>query len=91
MRIITLCGCGLGTCFILKFTVEKVLKHYGVVAEVTPCDLSSAALEHADIYVYPQGLQIDTDIPHGSHCIQIRNVIDEQEIEEKLKQYIKNC
>jgi PTS system ascorbate-specific IIB component len=89
MKIITLCGCGLGTCFILKFIVEKALKRMGVEAEVEPCDLSNAALGNADIYVFPQGLRADEDLPERAHCIEIYNVIDDQEIENKLKKYLK--
>ena len=89
MKIVTLCGCGLGTCFLLKFAVEKVLNQLGMPAEVIPCDLSNASLERADIFVFPQGLQVDKDLTENAYRIEIRNVIDEQEIEEKLKIYIK--
>jgi len=85
MRIVTVCGCGLGTCFILKFTVEKVLGRLGVAAEVTPCDISSAALEKADIYIFLLGLQVEGEFSADARCIEIYDVIDEMEIEEKLK------
>lgn len=88
MKIITLCGCGLGTCFLLKFTVEKVLAKHGVSAQVTPCDLGSAPLEYADIYVFPQGLETKGTLSPGAKFVEIENVIDEVEIEAKLTRYL---
>ena len=44
MRIVTLCTCGLGTCFALKIKVEEVLERMGIICEVIPCDLGSADL-----------------------------------------------
>ena len=44
MKIVTLCTCGLGTCFALKIKLEEVLEYLGISCEVVPCDLGSGVM-----------------------------------------------
>lgn len=52
MKIVTVCGCGLGTCLLLKMTCEKALKELGVTNfSVLHGDLGSMINEKCDFYV----------------------------------------
>lgn len=87
MRIVTLCGCGLGTCFILKFTAEKALEKLGISAEIIPCGIGSCSIEHADLYLAPSGLDTSLmDIPEAS-IAAIRNVLSIEEIAQAIEKY----
>ena len=51
MKIIAVCGMGIGTSVLLKMNAEKVLEALGVTAEVQAADISKAKREghEADI------------------------------------------
>lgn len=90
MRIVTLCACGLGTCFALKIKTEEALKRLGRSCQVLPCDVSSGFLEQADLYVMPYGLDMDGTIMTESSVLVIEDVLDVDEIERKLSKWFEN-
>ena len=90
MKIVTLCTCGLGTCFALNIKVEEVLESLGLSCEVLPCDLSSGFLEAADLYVVPYGLDVDVNSLGGFGVLVIEDVLDTEEIEKKLQESFEN-
>ncbi|MGL4382673.1 MAG: PTS sugar transporter subunit IIB, partial [Bacilli bacterium] len=49
IKVITVCGFGIGTSLILKMNVEKVLVENGFDVEVSPIDVTSAPSEQCDI------------------------------------------
>lgn len=88
MKIVTLCTCGLGTCFILKVKTEEVLAELGVSCEVVPCDLSGSQMEQADLYLVPYGMDVDWIAMHKIPVIVIHDVVNAEEIRDKLKIYL---
>lgn len=42
MKILAVCGFGVGSSMVLKFTIEKALAELGIEAEVENTDLTSA-------------------------------------------------
>lgn len=49
MKIMAICGSGLGSSFMVEMNIKKVLKKMGVEAEVEHSDLSSAIPGAADV------------------------------------------
>jgi len=49
MKILAVCGSGLGSSFMLEMNIKKVLKELGVEAEVGHSDLASVTPADADI------------------------------------------
>lgn len=88
MKIVTLCTCGLGTCFILKVKTEEVLAGLGLSWEVVPCDLSSSQMEQADLYLVPYGMDVDLISMRKIPVIMIHDVVNTEEIREKLVTYL---
>ena len=88
MKIVTLCTCGLGTCFILKMKAEEVLAELDIPCEVVPCDLSSSQMEDADLYLVPYGMDVDLISMRKIPVIMIQDVVDTEEIREKLLAYL---
>ena len=84
MKIITLCSCGLGTCFVLKMKVEQYLASQGISAQVIPCDISSASLEEADFYVAPFGLDLSFAGLETKEVIVVHDLLDDEELQRKL-------
>uniref|UniRef100_A0A7J3ZA03 PTS sugar transporter subunit IIB n=1 Tax=Ignisphaera aggregans TaxID=334771 RepID=A0A7J3ZA03_9CREN len=51
LKIVCICGLGIGSSFILAETVRKAVKALGLRARIEVSDYSTAALQDADIYV----------------------------------------
>ena len=51
LKIMVVCGNGLGSSFLMEMNINKVLKELGVDVEVDHCDLTSAKGYKTDIIV----------------------------------------
>ncbi|MGE7908706.1 PTS sugar transporter subunit IIB [Lysinibacillus xylanilyticus] len=84
MKILVVCGNGLGSSFIMELNVKKALTELGKVAEVTHTDLTSAKAEKADIYLGAEDIVNQLGKERG-HIISIVNMMSISEIKSKLK------
>ena len=87
MKILAVCGNGLGSSFMISINVNKVMKKLGIEGECKNLDLASAKTEQADFYIgSPEILEQLND---GSRkVIPLINVVDLSEIESALKKNI---
>ena len=90
MKIITLCGCGLGTCFVLKFTAEKAAKELNLQALITPSDIGSSGLEQADLYLVPYGLNSALCVRGSGKVVSIRNVVSVAEVKAAIQNVLRD-
>ena len=88
LKIVTLCSCGLGTCFVLKMKVEMYAASRNLEAQVTPCDISSASLEEADLYVAPFGLDLSFAGLSRQQVVVVQDLLDDDELNKKLDEHI---
>ena len=86
MRIMAVCGSGLGSSFMVDMSIEKVLKKIGVEAEVEHSDLASAVPGVADVFVMGKDLADSASVPKDK-LIVLDNIISLPELEEKLSNY----
>lgn len=79
LRINTVCGFGLGTSLILKMTLDDVFAAEGIMAEIEPCDVTSAAGLRADLIVTSDELyeQVNGNNP-GVTCIRVGDFLDKE-------------
>lgn len=84
MKILVVCGNGLGSSFIMELNVKKALTELGKVAEVTHTDLASAKAEKADIYIGAEDIVNQLGEERG-HIVSIVNMMSISEIKLKLK------
>ncbi|MFJ7913824.1 MULTISPECIES: PTS sugar transporter subunit IIB [unclassified Lysinibacillus] len=84
MKILVVCGNGLGSSFIMELNVKKALAELGKVAEVTHTDLASAKAEKADIYIGAEDIVNQLGKERG-HIVSIVNMMSISEIKLKLK------
>lgn len=80
MKIVTLCGCGLGTSYILKITAERALREIGMNACIVPCDIGSCSSEKADLYLAPYGLNSPLGVTEHMHIVAIHNIVSVPEV-----------
>jgi len=86
MKILAICGHGLGSSFMLEMNIKKVLKVIGVEAEVEHADLSSAMPDAADLFVIGRDLASSVNVSADKKVI-LNSIIDKKELEEKLRAY----
>lgn len=89
MKILAVCGMGLGTGLILRMNAEKALKELGIEADVEVSDIGSARAlaATADLILTSEELaeQLGTVKPK---VVTISNFIDLREMVRKLKEAI---
>ena len=88
MRIATLCGMGFGTSMMLKLFIDDILKAEGIKAETIPWDLGSFKGQQADIVVAPTDMEMHLK-GATARIVLIRNLVDKQEIKEKILEAIR--
>ena len=89
MKVLTVCGAGLGTGLLLKMYVQDVFDKLGISVEIEATDVSSAKGIKADLIVTSVTLvstleEVDTPL------VAVQNVIDRDEIEQKLRDYFQS-
>ncbi|AGB42029.1 phosphotransferase system, galactitol-specific IIB component [Halobacteroides halobius DSM 5150] len=87
MKILAVCGMGLGSSLMLKMAAEKVLKAEGIEGTVEVSDVSSAKGESADIIIAAPEIAQQLE-GHSAEVIAIKNMADKNEIKEKIMDYI---
>ena len=85
MKIVAICGVGVGTSGILKVNVERVLDRLGIDADVTATDVGSLATAAADAQVILSSPELVDRIGRtNADVIVVENYFDLDELERKL-------
>lgn len=83
MKILTVCGSGLGTSFMVEMNIKQILEELGVDGvEVNHSDLSSATPQDADVFFLAK--DIAEGGSHLGNVVVLENIIDMEELREKL-------
>ncbi len=86
MKIVTICGAGIGSSGILKVNAERVLNRLGIDAEVEAADISSVASAAADAQVILTSAEFVEAIGKTyADVIVIENFFDTEELSRKLE------
>ena len=86
MKMMAVCGSGLGSSFMMEMNIKKVLKNLNIVADVEHSDLGSVTPEVADVFVMAKDIAYSANLPEDKIII-INNIIDLKEIEQKIREY----
>ena len=85
MKIVAVCGMGIGTSVLLKMNAEEVLQDLGIDADIEAADIGVArgAAQTADVVLTSEELAPEIgDVP--AEVIVIENFFDLDEIHKKL-------
>ncbi len=85
MKVLCVCGNGLGSSLIVKMNAAKVFKELGVKANIKNCDLASAKSDKADLYIGDKN--IVKNITNGN-VILLDRVADKAELNTKISDYL---
>jgi len=89
LKVIGVCGMGLGTSLLLLSEVESIARKYGVEIEGEVVDLGSVRGKTCDVIISSSEIAKelkDLKIP----IIEIKNMLDKREIEAKVKEFIES-
>lgn len=86
MKIVAICGAGIGSSGILKVNAERVLKRLDIEAEVTAIDLASLADAAATAQIILTSAEfVDAIGKTFADVIVIENYFDTNELTQKLE------
>lgn len=83
LKILAVCGFGVGSSMLLKMNVDDVLQAQGVRAEVETADIMTASSVNADLIFTSKELYGQLKDKVTIPLIEILNFMDHKEIEEK--------
>lgn len=87
LKILFVCGAGLGSSFAAQMATEDVLNEKGVKANLDHCDISSAASMRADIIITAENFRKQFgrfNIDSSTDIVYLKNIVSKVEINEKL-------
>ena len=86
MKIVAICGAGIGTSAILKVNAERVLRRLDIQADVTAADLGSLKTTAADAQVILTSPELVDQIGQTfADVIIVENYFDTAELSRKLE------
>jgi PTS system ascorbate-specific IIB component len=88
MKILAVCGTGLGSSFMVEMNIKSILKELGAErVEVEHSDLGAATPGAADIFI--AGRDIAMAMKHLDHVVELNNLLDKKELKEKISAALK--
>ncbi len=84
LKVLAVCGLGMGTSLILRMTTETVLARLGVTASVENTDLSAARSTEADVIV-GQGMHMSELDGAAPVTVTVDDFVDEAALEARLR------
>ncbi|MEX1078613.1 MAG: PTS ascorbate transporter subunit IIB [Homoserinimonas sp.] len=85
MKIVTICGAGIGSSAILKVNAERVLRRLGIAADVVAADLATVAATADDAQIILTSEEFVAAIGKTyAEVIVVDNFFDTDELEKKL-------
>lgn len=87
MKIIAICGAGIGSSAILKVNAERALARLGIEADVTAADIASVQTAAADAQVILTSAEFVEAIGKTyADIIVVENYFDAEELSRKLQE-----
>ena len=90
MKILAVCGFGVGSSMVLKMTLEKAVKKLGIDAEVKNTDIASAKAEQADVYFTSAELKPDLESSTDKPVYAIKRYMDKDEVLKAMNAFLAN-
>ena len=85
LKVITVCGFGLGSSMILRMSVEKVLKKHGIDGNVETCDITTASSVQCDVIFTSNEFYEELGNKVKVPVLKVNNFLKGEEIEEGLR------
>jgi len=94
LKVLCVCGCGLGSSFAIEMTAKSVFKKLGIQADVDHTTVSEANAFKSDIIltqkVFADILTSDATAEECKRVISLSKLTDKDEIETKVVAFLKD-
>lgn len=88
MRIITVCGCGLGSSLLAKNMIEKLAQEFGVQTIIEAADVGTAKGYESDLIVVQAHLLSRLGEIPGTPTVPVKSFVDQDELRTLLGPYL---
>ncbi|MCS3430993.1 PTS sugar transporter subunit IIB [Klebsiella sp. BIGb0407] len=92
LKVLCVCGCGLGSSFAIEMSAKSVLQKLGIEADIDHTTVSEASSFRYDFILtqkmFADVLTADADDEQKKKVIILNKLTDKKEIEEKILAYI---
>lgn len=82
IKIITVCGNGIGSSLLLKMKVEELAEEHGIEANVESCDSNAAVGKECDLFVTVN--EFKSIFPEDKKVAVVRSYMNKKKIQEDL-------
>lgn len=89
LKIICVCGMGLGSSVIAKMNLESILVDLNIAADIEVCDLGSVNMLNADYFITTRELADNIPKNLENQTIVLSNFVNKKEIEKVVIEKIK--
>lgn len=87
LKVVTVCGNGIGSSLLLRLKVEAIAKDIGVEVDVESCDSNAAVGKNADLYVTVK--EFKDIFPEGTNVCIVPSYTNRPKIEAELVPVLK--
>jgi PTS system ascorbate-specific IIB component len=87
MRIVTVCGCGLGSSLLAKTLIEKIAREYGVKTSIVAADAGTAKGHRADLVAAQDHLAPRVGEIPGVPVLAVKSFVDKAELSALMGPY----
>ena len=87
MKIITVCGLGVGSSLILKMTVDTAMQQLGVKCTIEHWDMGTIKGQNCDLIVTTEGFR--KNFADSENVVFVNNIVDVNETRSRLEEYFK--
>lgn len=88
MKILAVCGFGVGSSMVLKMSLDKVFSNLGIEAEVENTDINNARGESCDAIFTSEELYREIKATANAPVYSVMKYMDLEEVEEKVKLFL---
>lgn len=89
MKILAVCGFGVGSSMVLKMSIDKVVKELGLKATVENTDLSTAKATPADVYFTSNELLPELQASVKAPVYSVKKYMDVAEVKAQMEVFLK--
>ena len=88
MKIVTVCGCGLGSSLLAKGMIEKIAREFGVQTAIEAADVGTAKGYESDLVVVQAHLMPRLGEIPGTPVVGVKSFVDDEELRTLLGPYL---
>ena len=87
LKVLVACGAGMGSSQIIKMKIKKVLDKLKIESSIDHMSVGQAKsmVNNYDIIFVAEGLKNNFNVDDSKKLIGLKNLLSEEEIEEKIK------